>query len=76
MVGVAVTTDPVEELNVAEGVQVYVDAPDAVSVELPPPEHIAVVLGTTVMTGNGFTVKVTVAGVKLLQPAALVPVTL
>jgi len=58
-VGVAVTEEPLEELNVDEGVQLYVLAPPAVSVILCPMQIEA--FGVTVTTGKEFTVTVTCA---------------
>jgi hypothetical protein len=56
--GVAVTGLPFEALRPVEGVQVYVDAPFAVSVAVCCPTQIVPLL--TVTVGNGFTVTVAV----------------
>ncbi len=69
-VGFAVTLGPVVELNPVAGDQVYVVAPLAVSVVLPPLQTVPLVELTV---GNGFTVTADVA--VFTQPAALVPVT-
>ena len=69
--GLAVTLEPVVELRLVDGVQVYVLAPLAVSVtELP--IQIGDGVGT-VTTGSGFTVTVTCAVAE--HPLASVPVT-
>ena len=58
-VGVAVTEEPLDELKVDEGVQLYVLAPPAVSVKFCPVQIAA--FGVTVTTGKVFTVTVTCA---------------
>ena len=56
-VGVAVTDEPVDELRLVEGVQVYVLAPLAVNVVFCPVQMV--MSGDTVNTGIGFIVTVT-----------------
>jgi len=56
--GVALTLAPVEELNVDEGDQLYVVAPEAVNATGEPPAHIFVDAGLILTEGNGFTVTV------------------
>jgi hypothetical protein len=69
-VGFAVTVAPVVEDNPVEGLHVYVVAPLAVSIVLPPVQIVAED-GVTTTTGTGFTVAVTcVLGPS--QPAAVV----
>ena len=58
-VGFAVTELPVVADNPVAGLQLYVVAPLAVSVVLPPLQ-IVEALGVTVKTGSGFTVTVAV----------------
>jgi len=58
----------------AEPFQVYVLAPEAVTVA-EPPSHISVVDDTTAITGSAFTVTETAATLVLVHPAVLVPVT-
>lgn len=65
--GVALTIAPVEALKVAEGVHVYVAAPDAVRFTFPPGQIVGV-NGATDIVGVGFTVTTTDAGITLLQP--------
>jgi hypothetical protein len=62
----------VMELPVPPVLQLYVEAPDAVSVELPP-EHIVAGDAVAVTVGGAFTVTVTVA--VFVHPFASVPVT-
>jgi len=69
--GVAVTEEPVEELRDADGLQVYVLAPLAVSVADAPLQMAGG--GVTVITGSGFTVTVTCA--VAVHPLLSVPVT-
>jgi hypothetical protein len=57
--GLAVTKAPVTALNPVAGLQLYVDAPLAVSGVLPP-KQIAGDEGVTVTVGNAFTVTVAV----------------
>ena len=71
-VGEAITDAPLVELNPVAGDQLYVDAPLAVRVVLPPGQYDAEE-GVTVIVGKGFTVTVTVA--VFVQPLAPVPVT-
>ena len=66
----AVTLVPVVELNPVPGLQVYIDAPVAVSVAEEPTHRVAEL---TVTVGKGFTVTTKVA--ELTHPATLVPVT-
>lgn len=70
--GVAVTLAPVVADNPLAGSQVYAAPPDAVSV-VDEPLQIGLTPALTVMVGNAFTV--TDIEAVLLQPAALVPVT-
>lgn len=67
--GVAFTVAPVDALRVAEGVHVYVVAPDAVIFTLPPGQIVGV-NGATLIVGVVFTVTVTVCGEAAAQPAA------
>jgi hypothetical protein len=69
-VGLAVTEDPLVADKSVEGLQVYVEAPLAVSVVDVPSHIVTLLLATTV--GSGFTVTSTV--VELIQPFASVPV--
>ena len=55
--GVAVTVEPVEELNDADGLHEYVFAPEAVSAVLCPMQTVS--SGETERTGDGLTVTVT-----------------
>ena len=68
----AVTGEPVVELNAVDGVHKYVVAPFAVSVAVCCPTQIAGG-GATVTTGSGFTFTVTC--VDAVQPFTSVPVT-
>ena len=68
--GLAVTEAPVVALNPVAGVQLYVLAPAAVNVVELPRQMVG---EFTVIVGKGFTVTEVVA--VLIQPAALVPVT-
>lgn len=67
--GLAVTVEPVVADRPVPGVHVYVLAPPAVSVALPPTQIVALL---TVTVGLGLTVTVDVAVV--VQPAAEVAV--
>ena len=71
-VGLAVTVVPVVALSPVAGDQMYVTAPDAVSVAVCCPTHIAGGAGTEI-TGSGLTFTVTC--VDAVQPLASVPVT-
>ena len=66
-----VTVAPVVALRFVAGLQLYVDAPEAV-IEVDEPLQIAAETGVTVRTGNGLTVMVWLA--VPTQPAPLVPV--
>ena len=68
----AVTVAPVVEDRPVAGLQLYVEAPLAVS-EVLDPLQIVTEGGETVIVGLGFTVTVTVA--VLVHPFASVPVT-
>ena len=70
--GLALTEEPIVELKPVEGFHVYVLAPLAVKVTLPP-AHIAGEEGVTETTREETTLTVTVC--EPTQPAALVPVT-
>ena len=70
-VGVAMTVEPVDELNDADGLQEYVFAPEAVSAVLCPMQTVS--SGETETAGSGFTV--TVVCDDAVQPLADVPVT-
>ena len=70
-VGLAVTVAPVVEDKPVEGLQLYVEAPLAVSDVLEPLQIVTE--GETVTVGLGFTVTLTVA--VLVHPFASVPVT-
>ena len=72
-VGPALTTEPDVDDNPVAGLQVYVDAPDAVKVILLPLQIVAEV-GDTVTLGSGFTVT-TVAADVVEHPLLFVTVT-
>ena len=61
MDGVAVTLEPVGEDKVPEGLQLYVEAPPAVSVVLEPLHIVMLALAVTVGPGILFTVALAVA---------------
>ena len=65
---------PVVIDNPSVGLQVYVLAPLAVSVTLPPLQNAEGAAGLTIIVGNGFTV-IDVAADVLEQPLPLVTVT-
>ena len=69
--GVAVTVEPVDEFNDADGLHEYVFAPEAESTALCPVQTVS--SGERETTGNGFTV--TMVCKLAVQPAAEVPVT-
>ena len=69
-VGLAVTTAPIVADSPVEGLHIYVIAPDACKGVLAPGQRGSG--GTTVITGNGFTVTVTISAFE--QPLD-VPVT-
>lgn len=68
--GVADTTAPLGEFNVAAGVQVYVPAPPAVKLAVAPGQIVALAVAVTV----GFGATVTCTVVVPVQPLLLVPV--
>lgn len=70
-VGLAVTVAPVDEDKPVDGLQLYVEAPLAVS-DVLVPLQIVVEAGETVIVGVAFTVTVTVA--VFVHPFASVPV--
>jgi len=71
VVGVAFTAAAVDELSVADGVQLYVVAPDAVS-DVDAPEHIVALDGVMVTVGVAVTVT---AAVAVAVQVPVVPVT-
>ena len=71
-VGLAVTVEPVLELNPFEGVQLYVLAPVAINVAVLP-GHSCTDEGDTLTTGSGLTITGTI--VVPVQPLTSVPLT-
>ena len=70
--GLAVTVAPVVADNPVAGVQLYIDAPLAVS-DMPLPLQMVAEAGVTLMVGNALTVIVTV--VVFMHPLTFVPIT-